>query len=186
MQILFINFLSLFLSAPLFSQRNFQGLYHWEETQIFLDNAGILLAREDTALFNAIVLLNKSLQQWDIVHHTYHYCPTPPCQMADKNLEVKLSLEIQMARRSFIPRWIYNRQKVEAYLREKKISFQLNGRPLRLPIFERRCIACGFVKEWALISHYWKYEWKYLQNQYIQASTLIDRKRNHWDYYLLP
>lgn len=139
----------LFIS-PVFILLIFQTVFQIEKNQIALDNAAIMMGRQDRDLFRIIENTNKLLKKIEKKHHYLHACalisPDPRvrviCQTQDRAIELEMSLLIEKTRFQSQYLWFLSRSKGIAEANKLNVHIDSIKRETSAPIRFEECPFC--------------------------------------------
>jgi len=142
------------LLMPMAMHHAYLLAHDWQLTQIRVDNAAILLAKNDRDLLNFISESNRVLRVLEAIHHPVHRCARIPnplkgsCAAKDQILEARIRRYLEAVVSKVRVSWTANGLRVQKGLmgiRGTKVH-----RSIPAPIQMKRCSVCGLENHVAI------------------------------------
>ncbi len=180
------------LLAPVWMVRITLEAKQLETRQVKLDNALILLGRQDRELFNYAVKINQFLKGLHQNHHRYHHCARIPASAAqcipwDQFFENAIRMTSFQAERFMKMEW--KRNGISLEVKTHQISPQSENRRSAFPFYVSSCPLCHFPEQFKLVpsANRWGSSSQIQSNPKVEGSiSLIGRDLQHanWNYQL--
>jgi len=154
MLILYLAMGTISLAGPVLTQLMMRGLWQAERVQISVDNAAILLGREDRRILNYLKNTNTQIKGLEAIHDVVHLCAKIPsqvqCQTQDEVLESQIDALKEEARGIASLGWKAGAAKARQHVAQVSVFDLQLDRPAEPPLVEKVCPRCRRPVFWEI------------------------------------
>ncbi len=141
--------------APVWTHELFNNSFLRQKTTIALDNAAIILGRQDRTTLNFLVKANRTVSLMEVIHHPIHLAvvmgiATPNLIAQDVSLERAISEIHKGAKTIANVNWARASLMANSELRRFGISVVQKQRAERAPLIEKNCPVCHLGSHWEI------------------------------------
>jgi hypothetical protein len=151
---IFVAVITPFVLAPLWTHELFKGSFERQKAIIALDNAAILIGREDRDLFNFLKNTNSIVEGLEKIHHPIHLALRmgaldPKLKLQDIGLETLIREMHSEAEVISNVRWSKSPMVASSEFRRMQVAGQIIQRANKVPVVEVKCSLCHLFVKWA-------------------------------------
>ena len=150
---IFVAVIIPFVLAPLWTHELFKGSFERQKAIIALDNAAILIGREDRDLFEFLKNTNSIVEGLEKIHHPIHLALRmgaldPKLKLQDIGLET-LIRELH-SEAEVVSKVRLSKSPLVAFseFRRMQVAGQIIQRAKKVPVFEVKCSLCHLWVKW--------------------------------------
>jgi hypothetical protein len=150
---IFVAVITPFVLAPLWTHELFKGSFERQKAIIALDNAAILIGREDRDLFNFLKNTNSIVEGIEKIHHPIHLALRmgaldPKLKLQDIGLETLIREMHSEAEVISNVRWSKSPMVAFSEFRRMQVAGQIIQRANKVPVVEVKCSLCHLFVKW--------------------------------------
>lgn len=150
---LFASLITILALTPLWTHQLYLTSFNRQKTMIALDNAAIVLGRQDRMTLNFVEKANETIKLIELIHHPIHFAvvsgiASPQVVAQDVSLEATLKEIHFTSRRVADVKWASSLSSAIAEVGRLGTEVIQHQRGLTSPLIKKRCAICNLDTFW--------------------------------------